>query len=192
MRERIRDENHCGSHDTEEVFFSYEEFSITRTISKTKGGGPWIFKTAKDVSVKTDISGISFRSRWLEIKPEGLITVRAGYAWDGNSKKANVFDLFIIGTPDGIIDVRTMKPKTWYASLVHDALYQYFGYHGISRKDSDAIYRMLALEGHFQLTPVYYFFIRLLGGLFFLGKKRTVLTYPERKLVFFRDFLRRE
>ena len=180
------------SPDTEEVFFAYGDLAIERTIRKTKGGGPWIFKTDSAVTVVTDVLGITFRSRWLDVKGDGTITVSAEYAWDGNSKKLNVFDLFVLGTPDGIVDVRTMKPKTWYASLVHDALYQYYGYHGIARKDMDAIYRALAREANFAPAELYWLIVRICGGLFFLGKRRRTIVYPERTLVLDRDFLGRD
>ena len=180
------------SPETEEVFFAYRDLSIGKTIRKTKGGGPWIFKTDSAVTVVTDIVGITFRSRWLNVKEDGTITVSAEYAWDGNSKKLNVFDLFVLGTPDGIVDVRTMKPKTWYASLVHDALYQYYGYHGIARKDMDALYRALAREANFAPADLYWFFVRVCGGLFFLGNKRQTIVFPERTLELDREFLGRD
>jgi len=192
MSDIIRNRNYVGRQGTEEVSFAFEDIAITRTIKKTKGGGPWIFKCEENVTVKTDIKGMGFTSRWLTISPEGAMTISAGYAWDGNSKKLNVFDLFVIGTPDGVIDVRTMKPKTWYASLVHDALYQYFGYHGITRKEMDEVYRILAREARFAPTPIYHAAIRIFGWLFFLGKKKIALSYPGRKLVFFSDFLGRD
>jgi hypothetical protein len=180
------------SPDTEDVSFSYRDLAIDKNIRKTKGGGPWIFKTDAPVTVVTDILGITFRSRWLTVEENGTIAVSAEYAWDGNSKKISVFDLFVIGTPDGIVDVRTMKPKTWYASLVHDALYQYYGYHGIARKDMDAIYRALAREANFAPADLYWLIVRICGGLFFLGKKRRTIVYPERTLELDRDFLGRE
>jgi hypothetical protein len=46
-------------------------------------------------------------------------------------------DLCVIGTPDGVVNIHTMRPKAYYASLVHDALYQYLGWHGISRASAD-------------------------------------------------------
>ena len=180
------------SPDREEVFFAFKDLAIGKTIRKTKGGGPWIFKTESAVTAVTDIVGITFRSRWLTVEENGTITVAAEYAWDGNSKKLNVFDLFVLGTPDGIVDVRTMKPKTWYASLVHDALYQYYGYHGIARKDMDAIYRALAREANFAPAELYWLIVRICGGLFFLGKRRRTIVYPERTLVLDRDFLGRD
>lgn len=192
MKAIIRSENYAGPTDTEEVSFAYRDLAIARTIRKTKGGGPWVFKTESAVTVITDIIGVSFRSRWLTIMPDGAVIVSAGYAWDGNSKKINVFDLFILGTPDGVIDVRTMRPKTWYASLVHDALYQYYGYHGVARKDMDAVYRCLAREANFAPTDLYWFFIRTFGGLFFLSRRKRTVVYPERTLVLFRDFLGRD
>ena len=192
MRAIIHDENYHGPRDTEVVSFSCGDLAIERTIKKTKGGGPWVFKTDEDVTVVTDVTGITFHSHWLNIMPDGAMTVSAGYAWDGNSKKLNILDLVIVGVPDGIIDVRTMRPKTWYASLVHDALYQYYGYHGIARRDMDAVYRLLATEARFLLTPLYWLAVRAFGGLFYLGKKRVKVMAEGRELVFFRDFLGRE
>src|SRR5712691_2897454 len=54
----------------------------------------------------------------------GRITVTQGYAWDGCSPKFCFCDL-LFGTPDGVVDTQTGRPKTYYASLVHDALYQF-------------------------------------------------------------------
>ena len=61
----------------------------------------------------------------LQIFENGIIRVKEGYAWDGCSPKFNILDLFVLGTPDGIRDIETGKAKTYYASLVHDALYQF-------------------------------------------------------------------
>ncbi|HOT63472.1 MAG TPA: hypothetical protein PLU93_11490, partial [Treponemataceae bacterium] len=114
---------------------------------------------------------------------------RAGYAWDGNSKKFNVLDLFIVGTPDGIVDIRTMKPKTWYASLAHDALYQYYGYHGLSLAEMDRVYLQFAREADFALAGVYYACVRALGWLFFIGKKTRSLACGERAIILYESFL---
>ena len=54
----------------------------------------------------------------------GRITVTREYAWNGCSPKVCIFDL-LVGTPDGVVHVRTGRPKTYFASMVHDALYQF-------------------------------------------------------------------
>lgn len=59
----------------------------------------------------------------LKITQAGEIVVYQGYSWDGNSPKINVFDLFWLGTPDGIVTKN--KPITYYASLIHDVLGQF-------------------------------------------------------------------
>lgn len=82
-----------------------------------------------------------------------------GYAWDGCSPKFNVFDLFIIGTPDGLIDPKTGKPITYYASLVHDVLLQYQDLHNLSRKEIDGVF--LHFLGDFKLRRLYYLSVRL-------------------------------
>lgn len=128
----------------------------------------WIFKLDQDFSLQTDWKGIDFQARWLRIREDGLLTIPAGYAWDGCSFKLSVLDLFIIGTPDGIIDIVTMKPRTYYASLVHDVLYQYYGYHGIPRIEIDRNFRFMLRKSHFALASVYYRAVRLLGGLGFM------------------------
>ncbi len=132
MHEIIDATNTLSTGNIEELYFRCGEIEIARTTRKIPRGGPWIFKLTEDFTLETDCTGITFRSDWFMISEDGRMTIRKGYAWDGNSVKIDVFDLFIIGTPDGVIDVQTMKPKTWYASLVHDALYQYYGYHGSS------------------------------------------------------------
>jgi len=60
----------------------------------------------------------------LVLEKGGRITVMRGYAWNGCSPKYCLFDI-LLGTPEGVVDSRTRRPKTFYASLVHDALYQF-------------------------------------------------------------------
>ena len=62
--------------------------------------------------------------RRLEIHQNGDARVLAGYAWDGCTPKFAVFDI-AIGVPDGIPNKVTKKPKAYYASLLHDVLYQF-------------------------------------------------------------------
>lgn len=126
---------------------------------------PWIFKITEDYQFNSRFSGRKFDSEWLRIDDDGKITVKAnktGYAWDGCTPKLNLFDLAVIGVPDGIIDIKTMKPKTYFASLVHDALYQYLEDVPVTKVEVDRLfYEML---GDFWLRRVYYVMVRCFGA----------------------------
>jgi len=126
--------------------------------------GPWIFKLAEPFQISTPWQGFAFKSEWLDIREDGLLTVPVNYVWDGCSIKRSLFDLWIIGTPDGVIDIDTMKPRTYFASCVHDAMYQYYGYHGVPRKEIDLWFRHMMQEAKFGPAPLYYAMVRLLGG----------------------------
>lgn len=68
----------------------------------------------------------------------------------------------MIGTPDGHIDHRTMKPYTYYASLVHDVLYQYLDSVPVSKAQIDRLF--LQMLGDFKLRKLYYFCVKHLAG----------------------------
>lgn len=157
-----------------EIVRTIEEFSGFRKCPKS---GVWIFRLEADYSYQTGAAAEFLESKWLRIETSGLITVKAGYAWNGCSPKFSVLDLFVLGTPDGIVNVGTMRPKAYYASLVHDALYQYFSYHSFSRKEADLIFRSILRRDRFLLGPVYYFFVRAFGWLGLLGRKKTVGSF---------------
>ena len=101
----------------------------------------------------------------LIVEQAGRITVTRGYAWNGCSPKVCVFDM-LFGTPDGVVHVRTERPKTYYASLVHDALYQYLP-DGLplKRRHADAFFFRLMEESDFGPRWVYWAFVRVFGGL---------------------------
>ena len=92
----------------------------------------------------------------LVIEQGGRITVTRGYAWNGCSPKICVFDL-LLGTPEGVVHVRTGKPKTYYASLVHDALYQFLP-DGLplGRRHADRFFLLLLAESEFALRWLYW------------------------------------
>ena len=54
-------------------------------------------------------------------------------------------------------------------TLVHDALYQYYPWHRISRRAIDALFLAMMQEKRFKLARLYYVAVRLLGG---FGKKK--------------------
>ncbi len=104
----------------------------------------------------------------LVIHPDGRIQVKDGYAWDGCSPKFSIFDLFYIGTPDGVMNVRTGKPKTYCASLVHDALYQFMDHPDMpySRAQMDRFFRVLMKDADFRLGGLYWLAVRVFGGIY--------------------------
>ncbi len=57
-----------------------------------------------------------------------------------------------------------MKPKTYYASLVHDALYQYLDTIPIPRKEIDRVFLEMLKETAFPLAFLYYIAVRIFGG----------------------------
>jgi hypothetical protein len=106
----------------------------------------------------------------LVIEQDGRITVTRGYAWNGCSPKVCVFDL-LLGTPEGAVHRETGRPKTYYASLVHDALYQFLATDiPLSRRDADAMFRQLLREADFAPASIYWLAVRLFGGLVRRGK----------------------
>lgn len=133
---------------------------------KRTGKHPYIFKEMVDFSYQTTWSlDASFVAEWLEISTDGLVTVKSngtGYSWDGCTPKFSFFDITVVGIPDGHIDVRTMKPFTYRASMVHDALYQYLGSVPVSKRDIDLLF--LDMLGDFRLRHLYYFAVKYFGG----------------------------
>lgn len=105
---------------------------------------------------------------WLEIKKNGTIKVSEGYAWDGCSPKWKIADLMLIGVPDGTIDPDTGKPKTYYASLVHDALYQFLDEPDFpfTRAECDEIFHDILIDSGFSFADLYYYVVRCFGGVF--------------------------
>ncbi len=135
-------------------------------VIKRNGNFPYKFKIIDDYPFETGWElETSFDSKWLTISTSGLITVKAnesGYAWDGCTPKLSIFNLFIIGTPDGHVDYRTMEPFTHNASLVHDVLYQYLDTVPVSKEKIDLLF--LKMLGDFKLRRIYYYLVKHFGG----------------------------
>jgi len=104
--------------------------------------------------------------RRLEIYPNGDAKVLARYAWDGCTPKFCVWDI-VFGTPDGVPNVKTKKPKTYYASLLHDALYQFLDTQlPVKRASADGIFLEILTRDGFGPRWVYFIAVRVLGGAF--------------------------
>ena len=133
-----------------------------------KRKGIYKYVTHQDLLYKnTPIKKTFNNNPWLEISENGDIIIKGthanGYAWDGCTPKLNIFDLFLIGTPDGRTIVNTGKPITYYASLVHDVLCQFRKDIGISRRQADKVF--LIYLGDFNLRYLYYITVRAYGML---------------------------
>jgi hypothetical protein len=125
----------------------------------------WVYKLDEDFEYLLPYKGSSLKARWLAIHPDGRMIIPKGYAWDGCTPKFSLFDLAIIGTPDGMIDVKSGKPKTHDASLIHDALYQYYLWHELTEENIDRLFYQILREQKFKLAWIYYQSVRLFGRL---------------------------
>ncbi len=141
--------------------------------SSTKPYKVYKFVHNTDECIITSIVDKYYKSGngFIELTQDGKIFINGsrlnGYAWDGCTPKFEFLD-FVIGTPDGRLDYLTEKPITYYASLVHDAIYQYKSEIPVCRKDADIIFLKILSEAGFYWSWVYYIIIRLFGG--FYGK----------------------
>ena len=107
----------------------------------------------------------------LIIEVGGRLTVTRGYAWNGCSPKICFLDI-LLGTPDGAIYGPTEKPKTYFASMVHDALYQFLCTKTpITRTQADDCFLRLMAESTFVLRHVYWFAVRVFGCFVWRGKR---------------------
>ncbi len=138
-----------------------------------KNKEPWVFTLQRDFTWESDFrvaEDVAFGDKTgvvrLLLRRQGTITVKEHYAWDGCSPKFCVFDI-LLGTPDGVVDSKTKQPKTYYASLVHDALYQFL-LDGLPFKRWQADRCFLRLMDGTGFAPRYLYWaaVRLLGWAF--------------------------
>lgn len=85
------------------------------------------------------LNGVYLASEYVFIS-DGYITIKKGYAWNGCSY-----------VPD--------FKSTYYASLIHDALYQY----KINRKIADLVFLDIMHRDNFKLAGIYYTGVMLFG-----------------------------
>jgi hypothetical protein len=119
----------------------------------------------------------------LIIEAGGRITVTEGYAWNGCSPKVCFFD-FLVGTPEGVVYAPTEKRKTYFASLMHDALYQFL-LDGLPfrRRHADRFFLVLLGESEFAPRRLYWAAVRLFGGLVWRATRRKRQTRGRRNSV---------
>ena len=140
----------------------------------------WLFVLEEDVVWQSPIKprhAAEFSDElgrvWLRIDEEGFITISKGYAWNGCSPRIKLFDWGYIGTPNGTRQKETGQPKTYVASMIHDALYQFIDHPEMpySRQHMDTLFLSLMGEAGFSLRYPYYAAVRVLGGLYTRLKK---------------------
>lgn len=140
----------------------------------------WLYRNEKNYSWQSDLKvnkDYAFRDKTgkirLTIETDGKLTVLRGYTWNGCSPKFCFLDL-LLGTPDGAVYAPTGKPKTYYASMVHDALYQFLDAEApITRAQADACFLQLMEESDFVLRGPYWFAVRIFGRLFWHRNRKV-------------------
>ncbi len=152
-----------------------------------QGAAKWLYRLDRDYAWQ---SPFRFARDWafqdgeghtrLVLTAEGVIHVLAGYSWDGCTPKTCFLDV-VIGTPDGVVFLGTGRPKTYYASLVHDALYQFLPSGlPLTRAEADRCFLLLMTESEFAPRRLYYWAVRLFGGLTLPITRRIRATYGGR------------
>ena len=124
--------------------------------------GIYLYTITKDYHHQFNaLIGVSFENEWIRITPDGVLTIRKGYAWDGCSPKYKVLGK-IIGIPDG----PTMSdgyPQTAWASLCHDALCQFKHELPIHKEQSLSIFDTMLRECHWWARGIYLFAVDKFG-----------------------------
>ena len=138
--------------------------------------GVYLYRIEEDYVYKSRIRKRAFENEWFKLEKNGTVTVKGshkrGYAWDGCSPKKKFRDM-CIGTPEGVLNDKTGKSKTYYASLIHDVFYQFskdvkaF----ITRKEVDREFYLILRKNRFKSARMYYHAVRLLGWQFW-GKDK--------------------
>ena len=135
-----------------------------------------LYILTSDIGYNTSIQGYSKiindknNNPILKIDSNGCLYIFKGYAWNGCSPKFK-FGNLIIGTPEGEEDSNGY-PKTYWASLIHDALYQLseYTFNKSDRKIADNIFLSLLQKNDFKYATIYFNMVRLFGWMFW-GKK---------------------
>ena len=149
--------------------------------AREKGWKVWKFVSKEDFSLQSDrLKGRYCDYKWLCIRPDGTIIVKGtsgrGYAWDGCTPKVNLFHV-TWGNFDGKLakfGSGNYKPYTYYASMVHDVMYQYKRCGPYTRKEADLIFYDILRQLHlreskhpkFLWRHLYFLGVRTFGWIF--------------------------
>lgn len=134
-------------------------------IIKPTEKSSWLYTLRTNAIFHLPFTCNEYENSFIKIEATGKVTVKAGYSWNGCTPKINILDVWLIGTPEGNMDHSTGKPNTYYASCLHDSLYQ-FGISGagITRKQADVAFKVYL--GEHKAAGLYYGAVRAFGGIF--------------------------
>ena len=90
------------------------------------------------------LKNVIFRHEFFECV-YGNCVIKKGYSWDGCTF-----------APD--------FKETYTASLIHDVLYQF---NIVDREKADLVFYEILKQNGFRFAKIYYFAVRLFGGLFY-------------------------
>ena len=148
-----------------------------------------IWKWGETLILDVPVKGIRIENDYLRLKEDGELKIKPRYTWNGCSPKIEVLGM-VLGTPEGALpemrEKETInlnlehagyghldwcKPKTYYASLVHDCLYQISETEAerMSRKVVDDLFLQLLKAYRFQIAVIYYLAVRIFGR-FYWGR----------------------
>lgn len=124
--------------------------------------GGYHYQLSEDYSVRTKIFGQRIETAYLNLKPNGLLTIKAGYCWDGASGP--------------MLDTSSIMR----GSLIHDALYQLLRLEllpGCFRKNSDReLYRTCREDGMgWTRSRLVYLAVRMFGRTSAAAENRRVI-----------------
>ena len=128
----------------------------------------YIYLLTEDYTYMTSITGCEFENEWMKLSNDGILLIKGtneeGYAWDGCSMKFKFLDIYL-GTPEGVLNRVTQKSKTYFATLVHDVLYQFSDdiKASVKRKEVDEVFYRILKRDDFKLARLYYGAVRAFG-----------------------------
>lgn len=109
----------------------------------------------QDYVYQTGIVGKGYSCEIFNLSESGIITVFAGFEFDGATL-----------VPDGRIDPSTGLPRTYFAALVHDVLYIEFPKHQIPRREIERLFYRMLKEADFKFAKLYFWGTSVFGGIF--------------------------
>ena len=142
-----------------------------------------IWKLESGLTLDTPIIGVNYEGKYVSLKETGELEIKSGYSWNGCSPKVEIMGM-VFGTPEGALprenekdvikknlgmigydQLDWYKPKTYYASLVHDCLYQISDRYAtrMDRKIVDNIFLKILRAYGFPSAKLYYLAVRLFG-----------------------------
>lgn len=102
------------------------------------------------------LKGVSFKNKWVEIRPSGEMIISKFYSWDGCSPKYKIFGI-VIGTPDG------KNNQCKMASCVHDIFCQFIADIPVSKKTVLGIFGDMLRDANWGWAKAYVYAVDKFG-----------------------------